>query len=270
MLAFLFQRALGAGHVVRQVVGEESHGIETETMHDEVVAHAYLGDRLLRRSCGRNPAVVEEHDQRAIEQERDARHGEARPPAQQRRGDGDDDQIEQREGAGGPAQVIHQASDQDQIADELDVGLGGGKPPQQPHHRDVEQRRHEGGAGEQQQHVAGHDLGLGRRRRDRGGRLWRCRGRRPHEALLLLSLRRRRSLGGRNYPKLEQEVGEQHADDRHHPDGGVPTELIDQRSHSEEDRGGEATPALDLAVNVTRSWTESSRGAGTWRPRSCR
>jgi len=59
-LFFPSSAALGAGHVVGQVVSEQRHGIETETMDDEVIA-----PRALRKtaSCvevaGRNPAEVE-------------------------------------------------------------------------------------------------------------------------------------------------------------------------------------------------------------------
>ena len=111
---------------------------------------------------------------RAVEQEGDARHDDAGAAAQQRRGDGDDDQVEQRERAGGAAQVIDQAGDQDEVADELDVGLGGGGAPQHPDQGDVEEGGREGGAAEQPDDAAAR-LQLGGRGRGwvwvrRGGR----------------------------------------------------------------------------------------------------
>ncbi len=259
MLALLFQRALDAGDVVGQVVGEEGHGIEAESVHRQVVEEPPARHRLLRGVGRRDLAEVEEHDHAAVEQQGHARHDEAGPPPQQGRGHGDDDEVEERERTGSAAQEVDEAGDQHQVADELDVGLDRGAAPQQPHQGDVDQGRDAGDAAQEAEDVAGHHLGLGGRRLARPGG-------RPHERRVRL-----RGRGRGEHPDLDQQVGQEHADDGHHADGRIPAELIHQRSHSEgRSRSGEAAPAMDPALNLTRSSTGSSRGAGTWQPRWCR
>ena len=195
VLALHLELTLGAGGVARQERGEQRHGVKAEEMDRQVVGDAPAGDHLGHALHRRQQAGRQRQRERGIEQECEARDGDPGAAAQQGRGNGDDHQVEQRERARHPSQVVHHHGDQQQVAQELDVGVDDQVAAQQPQQGDVEQ-----GGGER-----------------RGG-----------EEPRVVRRLGREGVGARQH---HQQEWQQHAGHRHHADGDVPAEVAFQCRH---------------------------------------